>query len=120
MPRSAAVTVTSLTMALVLAAAPAIADDRGRESQAALMEALVDNYIAACEAKSGLNQSRSAAMRRHAALYSLKGSYCTLYREELVQAMIEEDLEAKPYKVNRFLNQRFYETVHSRSQMAQK
>lgn len=120
MQKSAAVILTSLTMVLVLAAGPAIADDSGQPHQAALVKALVDNYIAACEAKSGLGQSRSEAMRRTAALYSLKGTYCTLYRDELVQTMIEEDLEAKPYKVNHFLNQRFYETVHGRSRMAQK
>ncbi len=73
----------------------------------AKLEALVDEYIACCEAKSALRSSRSENIR-HSAIRSCKiASYCKNSKEELVEVMLRNKIEPKAYKVRYFLNGRF-------------
>jgi len=73
----------------------------------AKLEALVDEYIACCEAKSALRNSRSAKIRRSAMRSCMKADYCRHSKEELVEAMLENNIEPKAYKVRHFLNDNF-------------
>ena len=73
----------------------------------AKLEALVDEYIACCEAKSALRNSRSENIRR-AAMRSCKiAAFCRHSKEDLVEVMLQNKIEPKAYKVRHFLNSRF-------------
>ena len=73
----------------------------------ARLEALVDEYIACCEAKSALSSSRSENIRRSAMRSCKIADFCKNSKEALVEAMLENNIEPKAYKVRYFLNDRF-------------
>jgi hypothetical protein len=75
--------------------------------------AMVEVYILSCENKAILGSSRSINIRKSAMLSCLKGSFCRHSKEELVNAMLKNGIEPKPYKVRHFLNERFYETLRA-------
>ena len=75
------------------------------------LEALVDKYIANCEAKSALLSSKSENIRRTATLACLKATYCRHHRKELIDEMVKQNIEPKPYKVRRFLSEKFLDAV---------
>ena len=71
------------------------------------LEALVDEYIACCEAKFALRNARSENIRRSAMRSCEIAAFCKNSKEELVEAMLENNIEPKAYKVRYFLNVRF-------------
>ena len=75
------------------------------------LETLVDKYIASCEAKSALLSSNSENIRRSATLACLKATYCRHHRKELVDEMVRQNIEPKPYRVRRFLCEKFHDAV---------
>jgi len=79
----------------------------------AKLEALVDEYIACCDAKSALRSSRSAKIRHSAVRSCMKANFCRESKEELVEAMLENNIEPKAYKVRHFLNHRFNGTLQA-------
>jgi hypothetical protein len=72
---------------------------------------LVDRHIAKCDAKMEMKTSGLKNIRRAAAIATLKGTFTKNYREELIASMIEEGIEPKGYKVELYLNERFYSLV---------
>ena len=76
--------------------------------------ALVDEYVACCEAKSALHNSRSEKIRRSALRACKKAAYCKHAKAELVEVMLENNIEPKAYKVRHFLNQRFKSTLQAK------
>ena len=73
----------------------------------AKLEALVDEYIACCQSKSALRNSRSENIRRSAIRSCQLASYCRHSKAELVEAMLRNNIEPKAYKVRYFLNGKF-------------
>jgi hypothetical protein len=73
----------------------------------ARLEALVDEYIACCEAKSALRNSRSEKIRHSAVRSCMKADFYRHSKEELVEVMLENNIAPKAYKVRLFLNERF-------------
>ena len=76
----------------------------------ARLEALVDEYIACCEAKSALRLSNSLNIRRSAIRACKIAAFCRSSKKELVEAMLENNIEPKAYKVRYFLNGRFHDS----------
>lgn len=74
---------------------------------------LVDDYIACCDAKSAMRDSRSENIRRSAIRSSMKAAYYMHSKEELVEEMLDSNVEPKAYKVRRFLNEKFYSTLQA-------
>ena len=85
---------------------PALSNIEVVETKAKL-EALVEEYIACCEAKSALLSSRSEKIRHSAMRSCRKAAYCRHSKEELVETMLENNVEPKAYKVHHFLNDKF-------------
>jgi phosphoribosylpyrophosphate synthetase len=75
------------------------------------LEAIVDDYISTCEAKSALLNSSSANIRRSAMCACLKAAFCKHAKAELIDALVANNVAPKPYKVRRFLNTRFNEVA---------
>ena len=95
----------------MLCAVPVLGFDTSEAEIRAKLEAIVDKYIAICEAKSALLNSSSENIRRSAMISCLKSTYCRRHREALVKEMLENKIVPKPYKVRHFLSAKFYETV---------
>lgn len=107
MKTKAALIFAVLTIAASIMALPALANDENEAEVKAKIEALVDEYINSCNAKSELLSSRSENIRRSARRSCLKASYCRHNREELIQDMLDSKVAPKPYKVQLFLSERF-------------
>jgi hypothetical protein len=84
------------------------------ETHRAELEAIVDNYIAACEAKSAMLNSRSENIRRSAMRACLRATFCRTSRADLIDELVACNVEPKPHKVHHFLNARFDEVVGAR------
>jgi len=52
-----------------------------------------------------------ANIRRAAAIAIIKGAYAKTHREDLIIDMIQKEIDPKSYKVDVFLNDRFYSIV---------
>ena len=83
----------------------------GGENNRAELEAIVEDYISNCESKSALLNSTSTNIRRSAMRACLKAIFCRKTKAELIDALVANNIEPKPYKVHRFLNARFNEVV---------
>ena len=72
---------------------------------------LLDNYIARCDGKIQMINSSLQNVRRAAAVAMLKGTFVKTYRQELISGMVENEVDQKSYKVDHYLNERFYGLV---------
>jgi hypothetical protein len=100
---------SAMVMAGLMLTGPVVSGETNRAS----LEAIVDEYISACEAKSAMLNSSSVNIRRAAMLSCLRATFCRTSKVELVDEMVAKNVEAKPYKVHHFLNARFKEIVSS-------
>ena len=73
----------------------------------------IEHKISCCDRKSLMWDSRSENLRRQARLSILKASFYSANKEKLVHEMLVRGIEAKPYKVSRYLNKRFYESLNA-------
>ena len=96
-----------IVLTAILLPIPAPGNSTEAVEMQAQLEALVDEYIACCEAKSALRNSRSEKIRHSAVRSCMKADFCRHSKEELVEAMLENNIEPKAYKVRHFLNHRF-------------
>jgi len=94
-------------VAVTIMAPPVLGGDTTR----AKLEAIVDDYISTCEAKSALLNSTSANIRRSAMRACLKALFYKNIKADLIDALVANNVAPKPYKVRRFLNARLNEVV---------
>ena len=99
-----------LALVAVIFAMPARGNDTKALNTQAQLEALVEKYIASCGAKSEMLNSRSGNIRISAIRACRLASFCMAHKKALVKKMLDNNVEPKPYKVNRFLNEK-YKTV---------
>lgn len=111
----AIIVLSAMVVAGMMVTGPAF----GGETHRAELEAIVDDYISACEAKSAMLNSSSEKIRRAAMLSCLRATFARRAKSELVDEMVAQKVDPKPYKVHHFLNARFNEVVDS-SQLALK
>lgn len=74
-------------------------------------EESIENIIAKCESKYRLRYSESANIQRAAALYLLKATFFRNYKDNLVTEMMQINLAAKPYRVQFYINQKFFKIM---------
>ncbi|MBW2411211.1 MAG: hypothetical protein JRF72_15540 [Deltaproteobacteria bacterium] len=113
MKAKAIIILTAITLAMMCFSMPAVSQELTEAEKKARLESIVDVYILSCENKAALSSSRGKNLRDSAMLSRLKGSFCRHSKPELVEAMMEQGVEPKPYKVHQFLNARFYETIRA-------
>ena len=104
---------SAMVIVITVMALPALGGDTMRSK----LEAIVDDYISTCEAKSALLNSSSANIRRSAMRACLKAVFCKSTKAELIDALVANNIAPKPYKVRRFLNARFNEVVASKDRV---
>jgi hypothetical protein len=99
-----------MVMAGMLMTGPAL----GNETSRTELEAIVDEYIAACEAKSAMLKSSSENIRRDAMLACLRATFCRNARAELIAELVGGNVAPKKHSVHHYLNARFEEVVGAR------
>ena len=72
----------------------------------------IDKIMTNCEQKAGLRSSDSQNLRDSASIYTMKADFIKRNRDLLIEDMMNKDIQAKPYKVQYFLNQRFFAIIH--------
>lgn len=88
---------------------PASASNNGDEQiyYAMAVEAIITN----CEKKKCLKDSRSIHLRRCAGTAASKVEFLRRYKERLIEGMMTENLSLKRYKVERYVNARFFDHI---------
>ena len=86
---------------------PALGDETNR----AELEAIVDEYISVCEAKSAMLNSSSENLRRDAMRACLRATFCRNSREELIAELVGGNVAPRRHTVHHYLNARFNEVV---------
>ena len=84
---------------------------QGSDTHRAALEAIVDQYIAVCEAKSEMLSSNSENIRRDAMRACMRATLARNSKAALIDALIAKNVAPKPYKVHHFLNARFKEVI---------
>ena len=101
MKRNAILILTAIAAIPILAVNQTFGEDR-----TARLEALVDEYIATCESKSDLLDSKSDNIRQAAHYACFKGKYCKTRRDELVDELQAKNIPPVKHKVHYYLNSR--------------
>ncbi|UCE55813.1 MAG: hypothetical protein JSV31_10275 [Desulfobacterales bacterium] len=89
----------------------AVSQQSGTEDLKFLYSAAIDKVILHCKNKTDLRHSRSEHLRRSAALSCMKAAYLKGYKDELIQEMIKADIGTSSYKIQYYLNQRFFNII---------
>ncbi len=76
-------------------------------------ESAISQEIVTCLAKSELRSSRSPNLRMKGRREASKALFLETHKAQLVESMLALKVETKPYKVERFLNDRFSCTCYA-------
>jgi hypothetical protein len=87
---------------------PSTCTSSDKKELAKLYEACISCEIQKCEAKTALCKSRSAKLRSCAAKKLKKMEFLKNNKDMLIKEMIKNDIGVKPYKIEYFLNKKFY------------
>ena len=79
---------------------------RGSDNRAEL-EAIVNDYIAACEAKSAMLNSSSENIRQAAIRACLRATFCRNSKDALIDELVANHVAPKEHTVHHYLNARF-------------
>ena len=99
------------SIGFVFGAFPVSGDTDLEQDQAAFYANCIDKKIACCDCKGGMWNSRSKNLRSCSRLAILKAIFLSANREELIREMVANDVALKTYKVDYYLNKRFYENL---------
>ena len=80
--------------------------------QKSIYSAAIDKAIAHCKAKTSYRNSKSENLQRAAALSCMKAAFFNDFKVQLIEDMIQASIGSKPYKINYYLNQKFYGIIN--------
>ena len=86
--------------------------DVGRD-RAAFFANCIDKKISCCDCKAGMWNSRSKNLRSCSRLAILKAIFLSANREQLIREMEANGVAMKTYKVDYYLNKRFYDNLNA-------
>ena len=102
---------SSTLLAGMLVTIPELGGDTNR----AELEAIVDDYIAACEAKSTMVESWSKNIRRTAMQALVRAIFCRSFKTALIDELVANGVAPKAHTVHHYLNARFNNIVNNRT-----
>ena len=103
--------IVSLVLFLVVIGASLTAAQSASKSQLVqYYEGCITKKISNCNAKTVLKTSRSVNLRQKADLATRQVIFFTANKNMLINEMVEQGIGQKPYKVEYYLNKRFFET----------
>jgi hypothetical protein len=100
-----------LSVVLVFGAFSASGDIEVGQDPAAFYTNCIDKKITCCDCKGGMWNSRSKNLRSCSRLAILKAIFLSANREQLIREMVANDVALETYKVDYYLNKRFYENL---------
>lgn len=83
----------------------------GGDTNRAALEAIANDYIAACEAKSAMIESRSKNIRRAALQAFVRATFCRDSKTVLIEELVANNVAPKEHTVHHYLNARFNKIV---------
>ena len=89
--------------------APLKAQSESKEDLAKYYESCIVKKIYNCQGKTVLKTSRSVNLQRKANLATKQVTFLTTNKNMLIDEMVEEGISPKRYKVEYYLNKRFFE-----------
>ena len=101
------------SVVFVFGAFPVSGDADVGQDPAAFYANCIDKKITCCDGKGGLWDSRSENLRSCSRLAILKAIFLSANREQLIREMAENGVALKTYKVDYYLNKRFYENLEA-------
>jgi hypothetical protein len=72
-------------------------------------EKTINQIISCCSSKSLMANSEHENIRVAGELALKKARFCMIYKQQLIDEMVRMDLPPKTYKINYFVNSKFYE-----------
>ena len=72
-------------------------------------ENFINEKISKCHSKAQLKESKSVHLQSCAAVNIKKANFLSKNKEMLIKEMLKKDIGAKQYKIEYFLNKKFYE-----------
>ena len=107
-----ALVITTIVIVVVLMGVSPVTGQSGENEN---LENYYKNYISKCitkyQSKTSLQTSKSANLRSCGALSKQKVVFLTNNQNTLVNEMIQNKIGTRPYKIDHYLNSRFYETI---------
>ena len=94
---------------LIIGYAPLAAQSTSKNQLVEYYELCVTKKIINCKAKTVLQTSRSVNLRQKADLSNRQVIFFTSNKNMLINEMVEQGIGQKQYKVDHYLNKRFYE-----------
>jgi hypothetical protein len=85
----------------------------GGDTNHASLEAIVNDYIADCEAKSAMIESRSKNIRRAAVQAFVRATFCRDSKAVLIDELVANNVAPKEHTVHHYLNARFNKIVRA-------
>ena len=95
--------------AIFLGASTAISDENNSDQLTKFYENFIIEKIAQCNSKAKLIKSSSSNIQNWAEIESNKAAFFGEKKDMLIKELIKNDIGRKPYKIEYFLNKKFYE-----------
>jgi hypothetical protein len=97
-------------LVLSLGSSPALCNDIVKNSQTKkYYERIINEKIIRCHSKGQLKESKSTNLQNCALMEIKKANYFTANKEMLINEMVKSNIGVKQYKIEYFLNSKFYE-----------
>ena len=70
--------------------------------------AYIDKCILKCDSKASMRDSKLKHIQQVSARYCLKAAFLLRHKAQLIEELIANDIGTKPYKIDYYLNSRFF------------
>ena len=87
----------------------AISEDGQNTQMIKYYENMINETISKCHSKAHLKESKSVHLQSCAAVKLKKANFLIKNKEMLIKEMVKSAIDAKQYKIEYFLNKKFYE-----------
>jgi hypothetical protein len=87
----------------------AISEDGQNTQIIKYYENMINETISKCHSKANLKESKSVHLQSCAAEKLKKAKFLSKNKEMLIKEMVKKDIAAKQYKIEYFLNKKFFE-----------
>ena len=97
-------------LVLFLGSLPALCNDIEKNSQTKkYYEHIINEKINRCHSKAQLRESKSTNLQNCALMEIKKANYFIANKEMLIKEMVKSNIGVKQYKIEYFLNKKFFE-----------
>ena len=97
-----------ITFFALLWASPTVSQMTANTKLYTFYGAFIDECILKCESKNSMRDSKLKHIQQAAAKHCLKAGFLKRHKAQLIEEMITNTIGTKHYKINYYLNNRFY------------